>query len=62
MSGWLQRNRSLLVIGLGTMVALLVAVLLSGGPRTAADHDPDNPGAKGARALARVLEQEGVEV
>lgn len=62
MSGWFERNRSLLVIGLGTIVALVVAVLLTGGPRTGADHDPENPGARGAQALAQVLEQEGVEV
>ncbi|UUZ57840.1 DUF4350 domain-containing protein [Nocardioides sp. B-3] len=62
MSGWLRRNRSTLVIGLGTLAALVVAVLLSGGPRTGADHDPENPGARGARALARVLEDQGVEV
>ena len=62
MSGWLQRNRSLLVIALGTLAALAVAVALTGGPRTGADHDPENPGARGARALAQVLEDEGVEV
>lgn len=62
MSDWLQRNRSLLVIGLGTIAALLVAVLLTGGPSTGAAQDPDNPGASGARALAQVLEDEGVEV
>ena len=62
MSGWFQRNRSLVVIGLGTLAALLVAVLLSGGPRTGADHDPENPGARGSRALAQVLAREGIEV
>lgn len=62
MSGWLQRNRSTLVIGLATLAALLVAVLLGGGPRTGADRDPENPGARGARALARVLADEGVDV
>lgn len=62
MNGWLGRNRSLLVIGLGTLAALIVAVLLSGGPHTGGDHDPDNPGARGARALAKVLADQGVEV
>lgn len=62
MSGWLQRNRSLLVIGLGTVAALLVAVLLTGGPRTGADQDPENPGTRGAQALVQVLGDEGVEV
>lgn len=62
MTGWLQRNRALLVIGLGTLAALLVAALLAGGPRTGADHDPENPGARGARALAQVLADQNVEV
>ena len=62
MSDWLQRNRSLLVIGLGTLAALVVAVVLTAGPRTGADHDPENPGARGARALAQVLADEGVDV
>ncbi|HXH76871.1 DUF4350 domain-containing protein [Nocardioides sp.] len=62
MSGWFERNRSMVLIGLGTLAAIVVAALLSGGPRTGADHDPENPGARGAQALARVLEQEGVEV
>ncbi|PUA81667.1 DUF4350 domain-containing protein [Nocardioides currus] len=62
MNAWLRRNRSLLVIGLGTLLALVVAVMLSGGPRTSAPHDPENPGASGARAVAQVLEDEGVEV
>lgn len=62
MSSWLQRNRSTLVIVLATLAALVVAVLLNGGARTGADHDPENPGARGARALAQVLEDEGVEI
>ncbi|EON25146.1 MULTISPECIES: DUF4350 domain-containing protein [Nocardioides] len=62
MRDWFERNRSLLVIGLGTLAALVVAVALSTGPRTAADHDPENPGSRGARALAQVLADEGVEV
>lgn len=62
MSDWLQRNRSLLVIAVGTLAALAVAVLLTGGPRTGADHDPENPGARGGQALAQVLADEGVEV
>ncbi|MCW2833244.1 MAG: Secreted protein [Nocardioides sp.] len=62
MSGWFERNRSMVLIGLGTLTALIVAALLSGGPRTGADHDPENPGSRGSQALARVLEQEGVRV
>ena len=62
MSAWLQRNRSMVLVGLGTVAALVVAVLLNNGPRTGADHDPENPGGRGSQALARVLAQEGVEV
>lgn len=62
MTAWLRRNRSWVVIGLGTLAAVLVAAALTGGPRTAADHDPDNPGARGARAVAQVLQDEGVAV
>lgn len=62
MTLWLQRNRPLLAIGLGTLAALLVAVLLTDGARTGADHDPGNPGARGAKALAQVLADQGVQV
>ena len=62
MSDWLRRNRSLFVIGLGTLAALIVAVVFTTGPRTGADHDPENPGARGAQALAQVLGDEGVAV
>ncbi|QIK75370.1 DUF4350 domain-containing protein [Nocardioides piscis] len=62
MRTWLQRHRALLVVGVGTVLALAVAVLASNGPQTGADLDPDNPGPRGARALARVLAAEGVDV
>ncbi len=62
MTGWLRRNRSALVIVVGTLVAFAVAVALAGSPRNSADHDPQNPGATGAQALAQVLGEEGVDV
>ncbi|WP_457206823.1 DUF4350 domain-containing protein [Nocardioides sp. P5_C9_2] len=62
MRGWWRRHRTGALVGAGTLVALLVAVLLGSGARTSATHDPDNPGRTGAQALARVLADEGVEV
>lgn len=58
----LQRHRSTLVIAGFALLAVLVAVLAAGGPRTGADHDPENPGQRGARAVARVLAEQGVEI
>lgn len=59
----LGRHRSTLVLVGATLLALAVALLLgSGGARTNAPHDPDNPGSTGARAVAQVLRDEGVDV
>lgn len=58
----LSRHRTTLVLVAATLLALGVAVLLGPGNRTTAAHDPDNPGSTGARALAQVLRDEGVEV
>ncbi len=44
------------------VVSIAVAALVAGGPRTSTDLDPDNPNPQGARALARVLADQGVEV
>lgn len=58
-----QRHRSSLLIVGGVLVALLVVLLLgTAGTRTSARLDPQNPGPEGARALAQVLGDEGVEV
>lgn len=62
MRGWWERHRTTALIGAGTVAALLMAVLLGTGARTSAAHDPDNPGGTGARAVARVLADQGVEV
>ncbi len=61
--GWLVRHRTSLVIALGAVAALAVVVVLGGtDTRTATPLDPDNPGPDGARALARVLDDQGVDV
>ncbi len=62
MRGRWERHRTTVLIGAGTLAALLVAVLLGTGNRTSASHDPDNPGGTGAQAVARVLADEGVDV
>jgi len=60
--GLLRRNRSSLLIGLALVAAVAVAIVLGTGTQTSTPMDPDNPGPSGARALARVLGDEGVDV
>ena len=60
--GFLARHAATLVVTLGLVVAVAVLVLLGGGGRTGAPLDPDNPGPDGAQALARVLEERGVDL
>jgi len=60
--GQLRRHRSTLVVGLGLLVALVVAVWLGTGTQTSTPMDPDNAGPDGTRALARVLGDDGVDV
>jgi hypothetical protein len=60
--GFLSRHRAALVVTTGVVAALAVVVLLGGGARTGTPLDPDNPGPAGAQALARVLDEQGVEV
>jgi len=61
-SGLVRRHRSTVLIGLALLAAVVVAVVLGTGSQTSIPMDPDNPGPDGARALARVLEDEGVDV
>ena len=56
------RYRAPVLVTLGFLAALALVVLLGVGPRTVTDLDPDNPGPNGAQAVARVLEDQGVEV
>ncbi len=61
-AGFLRRHRSTLLIGLALVAAVVVAVALGTGTQSSTPMDPDNPGRDGTRALARVLEDDGVEV
>jgi hypothetical protein len=58
---FLARNRASLLIGLGLVAAVAVAALTGGGDNTT-PMDPDNAGPDGTRAVARVLDDEGVDV
>jgi hypothetical protein len=58
---WRRHRLSLLVVGSGVL-AVLVVLLLGGRPATSTPLDPDNPGPHGARAVARVLDDQGVDV
>ena len=61
--GRLRRHRSAVVVTLFLLLAVAVAALTRGGETGQdADFDPGNAGADGARAVARVLADEGVEV
>jgi hypothetical protein len=60
--GFLARHRATLLIVVGLIAAVLVAVFLGPGTQTGTPMDPDNPGPDGARALARVLDEEGVDI
>lgn len=63
MSGGWERHRSTAVVVLTSAAALAVVLFLgTGGARTGARLDPDNPGPGGGRAVARVLADEGVDV
>ena len=61
-SGYAVRHRATLIVVVGALAALAVVVLLGGGARTVTALDPDNPGPDGAQALARVLEDQGIDV
>jgi hypothetical protein len=60
--GVATRHRASLIVILGVVAALAVVVLLGGGAQTVTPLDPDNPGPDGAQALARVLDDQGVDV
>ncbi len=60
--GLWQRHRATLAIVAGAVAAVVVVLLVGDRPPTSAPLDPDNPGVDGARAVARVLGNEGVDV
>ena len=62
MPGFVRRHRSSLLIGLALVAAVVIAIVLGTGAQTSTPMDPDNPGPDGTRALARVLDDEGVDV
>jgi hypothetical protein len=57
-----QRHRASLLIGGFLVLAVVVAAWFGTGARTTTPMDPDNPGPEGARALAQVLGDDGVDV
>jgi hypothetical protein len=60
---WLRGQRSALLSVGGLVAAVLVVILLGGDAvRTTTPLDPDNPDPGGARAVARVLSDQGVDV
>jgi hypothetical protein len=59
---WWERHRTAAILGAGALLALVVAVLVGTDAGTSAAQDPDNPGGTGARAVARVLADQGVDV
>ncbi|MGB0100550.1 MAG: DUF4350 domain-containing protein [Nocardioides sp.] len=58
----MRRHRTTLVILVGLVVAVAIVALSSGRAERAAPLDPDNPGPSGAQAVARVLDDQGVDV
>ncbi len=62
-AGFFRRNRIWFAVGVALVLALAVAVWATASdPEYAAPLDPQNPDPDGAQAIARVLEDEGVEV
>lgn len=57
-----RRHRGTLLIAAGLVLAVAVVVIFGPGARTSDPLDPDNPAPSGARALAQVLGDQGVEV
>ena len=60
---WRQRHGATLFVGGAFIIAVLVSIVLGAGNNgPTVDNDPDNAGPNGSRALARVLDQQGVDV
>ncbi|WP_139977665.1 DUF4350 domain-containing protein [Nocardioides litoris] len=61
-TGWVRRHRAALVVAAFVLLALGVALLTRGEQGNTTPYDPANAGEDGARAVARVLAEEGVDV
>lgn len=59
---WWRRHRAMLLVAGGFLLAVVVAVVLGGDEGRTAKYDPDNAGPAGAQALARVLDDQGIDV
>ena len=57
-----RTHRSSVVIAVGLALGVAVVLVLRGPAGSTVPHDPDNAGPDGARALAQVLDDQGVEV
>lgn len=60
--GWWQRQRTLVLIVVGLVAAVAVVVWSGTESTSPIPLDPDNPAPAGAQALARVLDDEGVDI
>ncbi|HEX4686430.1 MAG TPA: DUF4350 domain-containing protein [Nocardioides sp.] len=60
---WLRRHRGAVLVAVAALTLVLVSAWLGRHSRAyAADLDPGNPDGTGAQAVARVLEDQGVDV
>lgn len=60
--GRLRRHRTAILLAAFVVAVVVIAVVAGQRPGTTVPLDPDNAGPDGARALARVLERQDVEV
>ena len=61
-STWRRRHGATLIVVAGFLLAVILTIVLGNEEERAARYDPDNPGPDGARAVARVLDDEGIDV
>lgn len=61
-AGWVRRHRTALVVGTAVLVATGLSVLTGHQPPYSERLDPGNARSDGARAVARVLADQGIDV